>query len=145
MFCLLNGQTPVSTVEVCLMISKIVATVLVCVLVQSNLLAETQPQAQTVTKMQQVLHKAQEKNKAVKVSLLKKKDGQHKFTGRVVTISDTDFAINDQKSGQTMSIRYEDVQQVSQSGMSTGTIVAIVAVVAGGIILGVIFHELGKD
>jgi hypothetical protein len=124
---------------------KAVATVLVCVLVHSNLFAETQSQAQTVTKVQQVLHKAQEKNKAVKVSLLKKKDGQHRFTGRVVTISDTDFAISDQKSGQTMSIRYEDVQQVSQAGMSTGAIIAIVALVAGGIILGVIFHELGKD
>jgi ABC-type antimicrobial peptide transport system permease subunit len=127
------------------MFLKAVATVLMCVLVHSNLIAETQPQAQTVTKVQQVLHKAQEKNKAVKVSLLKKKDGQHKFTGRVDTISDTDFAIRDQKSGQTTSIRYDEVQQVSQAGMSTGAIIAIVALVAGGIILGVIFHELGKD
>jgi len=127
------------------MIVKAVTTVLVCVLVHSNLFAETQSQAPTVTKMQQVLHKAQEKNKAVKVALRKKKDGQHKFTGRVVTISDTDFAISDQKSGQTMSIRYEDVQQVTQTGMSTGKIIAIVGVVAGGIILGLIFHELGKD
>jgi hypothetical protein len=128
------------------MMFKTVATVLVCVVAHSNLIAETQSQAQTVAKVQQVLHKAHEKNKAVKVSLLKKKGGPHKFTGRVVTISDTDFAISDQKSGQTMSIRYEDVQQVSQAGMSTGTIITIGAVVAGGlIVLGVILHELGKD
>ena len=134
-----------STVEVCSRIFKAVATVLVCVLVHSNLFAETQSQAETLTKMQQVLHKAQKKSKPVEITLRKEIDNQRKFTGRVVDISDAGFAIADQKSGKTTNFRYEDVQQVSQTGVSKGTIIAVAALVAGGIILGVIFHELGKD
>jgi len=45
-----------------------------------------------------------------------------------------------------MTFKSEDVQQVGQTGVSTGTIIAIAALVAGGlIILGVIYHEMGKD
>jgi ribosome maturation factor RimP len=71
--------------------------------------------------MQQVLHKAQDRNKTVKVTLRKKVDNQRKFAGRVLDISDAGFAITDQKSGKTMNFKYEEVQQVGQTGMSTGT------------------------
>jgi Na+-transporting NADH:ubiquinone oxidoreductase subunit NqrC len=130
------------------MISKTIAVVLVCVLLHTSVAAEdqSQSQTQTVDKMQQVLHKAQERNKPVKVTLRKKIDNQRKFTGRVVEISDAEFAIADQKSGKAMTFKYDDVQQVGQTGMSTGTIITIGALVAGGlIILGVIYHEVGKD
>ena len=95
--------------------------------------------------MQQVLQKAREGNKAVKITLRKKIEDQRKFTGRVVETSDTGFAIADHKSGNTRTFNYEGVQQVSQSGLSTGTIIVITALVADGlIILGVILHELGR-
>jgi len=84
------------------MISKTISTVLVCVLLHSLVLGENEPppQTQTVAKMQQVLHKAQERNKAVKITLRKKIDHQRKFAGRVVEISGAGFAIADQKSGK---------------------------------------------
>jgi hypothetical protein len=45
-----------------------------------------------------------------------------------------------------MNFAYEDVQQIGQTGVSKGTIIAVSALVAGGLItLGVIYHELGKD
>jgi len=96
--------------------------------------------------MQQVLHKAQEKDKAVKITLRKKMDNQRKFMGKVKEITDVGFSIVEQKTGKTMSFAYQDVQQVGQAGVSKGTIIAVAALVAGGlIILGVIFHEMGKD
>src|SRR5262249_50328038 len=56
------------------MIFKTIAAVLVCVLLHNSVAAEDQPQSQTQTvdKMQQVLHKAQDKDKAVKITLRKK-------------------------------------------------------------------------
>ena len=130
------------------MIFKTIAAVLVCVLVHNSVAAEVQPQppTQTVDKMQQVLHKAQDKDKAVKITLRKKVDNQRKVTGRVREITDTGFSIVDQKTGKTMSFAYQDVQQDGQTGVSKGTIIAVAALVAGGlIILEVIFHEMGKD
>jgi|SRR5215470_317109 len=130
------------------MISKTISAVLVCVLLHCNVVAqnESQPHTQTVAKVQQAIQKARERDKAVKITLQKKIENQRKFTGRVVEISDAGFAIADQKSGNTRTFKYGDVQQVSQTGVSKGTIITIGAVVAAGlIILGVILHELGQD
>ena len=117
------------------MVSRIVSVVLVLVLLHGSLVGQTQPQSpgQTPAMMQQVLRKAQEKDKAVKVTLKQKIDNQRKFSGKVSEISDTSFTIPDQKTGKAMKLAYEDVQQVNQKGMATGAKVAI----AVGVIIGV--------
>jgi|SRR5215470_7688221 len=130
------------------MISKTIAAVLVCVLLHNGVATEDQPQSQTqtVVKMQQALHKAHEKDKAVKITLRKKMDNQRKFMGKVQEITDAGFSIVEQKTGKTMSFAYQDIQQVGQAGVSKGTIIAVVALVAGGlIILGILHYELGKS
>jgi len=130
------------------MISKTISAALVLALLHGSAVSETKPQPpkQSIAKMQQLLHKAQEKDKEVKITLVKKIDNYRKFTGKVMEISDRDFTIADQKTGKTMNFAYEDVQQIGQTGVSKGTIIAVSALVAGGlIILGVIYHELGKD
>jgi len=75
--------------------------------------------------MQQVLRKAQEKDKAVKVILNKKIDNQSALTGKVSEISDTGFTMTDQQTGKPMKLAYEDVRQVNQKGMSKGSKIAI--------------------
>jgi RimP-like protein len=125
------------------MFYKAVSVALVAVFLHGSMAAQDQPQspAQAVAQMQQVLHKAQEKNKAVKVTLKKKIDNQKKFSGKVSDISDTGFVITDQKTGTTKRLAYEDVRQVNQAGMSRGAkigigiavgiaVLAVVAVVA---------------
>lgn len=114
-----------------------ISLVLVAILVHSSIAAQDQPQSppQAVAKMQQVLHKAQEKDKAVKVILNKKIDNQKKFSGKVSDISDTGFVLTDQKTGATKQLAYADVQQVNQKGMSKGSKVAIgIAVGAAALI-----------
>jgi len=132
----------------CRMISKTISVVLVLILLHGGVVSETQqqPPTQNIAKMQEVLHKAQNKDKAVKITLLKKINKQRKFTGKVMEISDAGFSIADQKTGKTTNFAYQDVHQVGQTGVSKGTIIAVAALTAGGlIILGLIYHELGKD
>jgi Flp pilus assembly protein TadB len=119
------------------MFYRAISLVLVAVLVHGSTAAQDQPQSppQTVAKMQQVLHKAQEKDKAVKVTLKKKIDNQKKFSGKVSDISDTGFVVTDQKTGTTKTLAFEDVQQVNQKGMSKGTKIALG--VAGGVVVAV--------
>jgi hypothetical protein len=119
------------------MFYRAISLVLVAVLVHGSIAAQDQPQSppQTVAKMQQGLHKAQEKDKAVKVTLKKKIDNQKKFSGKVSDISDTGFVVTDQKTGTTKTLAFEDVQQVNQKGMSKGTKIALG--VAGGVVVAV--------
>jgi hypothetical protein len=72
------------------MFSKVIAVVLVAVLVHGSIAAQDQPQSpqQTVAKMQQVLHKAQEKDKAVKVILNKKIEPPHPCLVPTLTLAD---------------------------------------------------------
>ena len=125
------------------MFYKAVSVALVAVLLHGSIAAQDQAQSllQTVAKMQQVLHKAQEKDKAVKVTLNKKIDKHKKLSGKVSDISDTGFVVTDQKTGKIQKLAYEDVQQVNQAEMSRGAkigigiavgiaVLAVVAVVA---------------
>ena len=107
------------------MVFKAISLALVAALLHGSIAAQDQPQSpqQTVAKMQQVLHKAQEKDKAVKVILNKKIDNQKKFSGKVSDISDTGFTLTDYKTGTTKKLAYEDVQRVNQKGMSKGKII----------------------
>lgn len=109
------------------MFYRAISLVLVAGLVHGSIAAQDQPQspAQTVAKMQQVLRKAREKDKAVKVTLRKTIDNQRQFSGKVSEISETGFVLTDQKTPTTKKFAYEDVQQVKQKGMSTGAKIAI--------------------
>jgi len=123
------------------MLSRVVSLAFIVVLLHTSIAAQALPQstAQTLAKMQEVLHKAQDRDKAVKVTLREKIDNQRKFNGRVSEISDTSFTLNDQKTGKTMKFSYADVQQISQKGMSKGAKIAIgvvAGIVVGAIIVG---------
>jgi hypothetical protein len=85
------------------MLSKVIPAALVTVLLHGSLVAQAQPQSpvQTPAEMQQVLRRADQKDKVVKVTLEKKKiDNQRKFTGKVSAFSDTGFTVTDQKTGK---------------------------------------------
>jgi hypothetical protein len=117
------------------MFYKAISVVLAAVLLHGSIAAQDQPQSppQTVAKMQQVLHNAQEKDKAVKVTLNKKIDNQKKISGKVSEISDTGFVVTDQKTGATRNLTYADVREVHQKGMSKGWTIALI-VIAGVIV-----------
>ena len=117
------------------MFYRAISLVLVAVLVHGSIAAQDQTQSppQTVAKMQQVLRKAQEKDKAVKVILNKKLDNQKKFSGKVSDISDTGFTLTDQKIGTTKTLAYADVREVHQKGLSKGAKIALGVV--GGVVV----------
>ena len=109
------------------MFYRAISLVLVAGLLHSSIAAQTlSSPTQGVAKMQQVLHKAQEKGKVVKVILNKEIDQQKKFSGQVSEISETDFVIIDPKTGKAMTLAYEDVKKVRQKGTPKGAKVAIV-------------------
>ena len=115
------------------MLYKAISLVLVAVLLHSSIAAQDQTQSpqQTAAKMQQVLHKAQEKDKAVKVILNKKIDNRKKFSGKVSEISDTGFVVTDEKTGSTKTLAYADVREVHPKGMSRGEKITTGVAIAG--------------
>ena len=122
------------------MLYKAISLALVAVLLHGSIAAQDQPQSppQTVAKMQQVLHKAQEKDKAVKVILNKKIDKQKKFSGKVSDISDTGFVVTDQKTGKPMKLAYADVRKVEE-GWSKKDKTIVIVVVVGVVLLVLLF------
>jgi len=117
------------------MFYRTISLVLVAILLHGSSAAQdkTQSPPQTVAKMQQILHKAQEKDKAVKVTLITKIENRTKFSGKVSEISDAGFVVADQKTGATRKLAYADVREVHQKGMSKGWTIALV-VIAGVIV-----------
>jgi len=122
------------------MFYRAISLVIVAVLVHGSIAAQDQPQPppQTVAKMQQVLHKAQEKDKGVKVILNKKIDKQKKFSGKVSDISDTGFVVTDQKTGKPMKLAYADVREV-EKGWSKKDVTIAIVVGAGVVLLVLLF------
>ncbi len=122
------------------MLSKVISVVLAIALLHGSIAAQDQPQTtqQTISKIQHVLRKAQERNKAVKVTLNKKINNRNKVSGKVGGISDTGFGVDDEKTGIATTLAYSDVREISQKGLTTatqivivaGVVVAIVAVIA---------------
>jgi hypothetical protein len=127
---------------------KTIASLLIAVLLHGSLAAQVPAQSpvQSTARMQQVLRKAQENDKAVKVILNKKIDNEKKFSGKATHISDTGFVVTDRKTGKTQKLDYADVREVHQKGWSTGATIAVV-VIAGVVIAVVIgaytFTHLG--
>jgi Skp family chaperone for outer membrane proteins len=108
------------------MISKVISVLVLAALLHSSIAAQAASSpAQSVANMQQVLRKAQDKAKAVTVTLNRKADKKAKLTGKVSDVSNTSFTITDRHTGNRMTLAYEDVQQVKQKGMSRGAKVAI--------------------
>jgi RimP C-terminal SH3 domain len=108
------------------MISKIISLLLTAVLLHSSIAAQTSSSpAQSPARMQQVLRIAQEKGKAVTVTLYSKVGNKTKLTGKVSEVSDTSFTVTDRQTGNRMTVAFEDVQQVKQKGMTTGAKVAL--------------------
>ena len=119
------------------MIFKMISVVLVASLLLSSMVAQDPAQSplRTVIRMQQILRKAQEKNKAVKITLNKKIENQLNFSGKVGEISDSDFTLSDQKTGKTMQIAYADTKEIRQKGMSkTAKILIVSGIVVGTVI-----------
>ncbi len=108
------------------MISKMISVILVAALPYGSLAAQTSSNpSQGVAQMQHVLHKAQEKNKAVSVTLSKKIDNHTKVIGKVSEVTDTGFTLTEQRTGSPMRLAYDDVRQVKQKGMSKGAKIAM--------------------
>ena len=109
------------------MLRKAISLALAVALLQGSIAAQDQLQSptQSVAKMQKVLRKAQEKNKAATVVLMKKIDSRKTLSGNVSDISDTGFVVTDQKTGATSQLLYADVREVHQKGMKKGEIIAI--------------------
>jgi hypothetical protein len=123
------------------MFYRAISLVLVAVLVHGSIAAQDQSQSppQTVAKMQEVLRKAQERDKAVRVTIKKTIDNREKFSGKVSDISDTGFVVTDGKSGTTKKLAYGDVQQVKQKGLSKGAKILIVSLIVVGAVIGIGF------
>jgi RimP C-terminal SH3 domain len=120
------------------MLYKAMSLALVAALLHGSLAAQDQklqPPRQTVAQMQQLLRQAQEKDKAVKVTLNNKIDNQKKFSGTVTDISDTGFTLSDQKTGKTMKFAYSEVKEVNRKGMTRGDKIATGVAIAGTFVL----------
>jgi hypothetical protein len=115
---------------------------MVAVLLHGTIAAQEQPQSsrQTVAKMQQVLRKAYERDKAVSVTLNKKIENRLRFTGKVSDISDAGFVVTE-KTRTSTKLVYEDVQEIHQRGFSKVTEIAIGVGILAAVVL-VIFAAM---
>lgn len=113
------------------MLHRAISLALVAVLLHGSVAAQAEPQSPppTVAKMQQVLHKAQDKDKAVNITLARKIDNQAKLHGKVNEVSDTGFAVTDQKTGKITKLTYRDVQEITQRVSHWKLALVVVAVV----------------
>ena len=120
------------------MLYKAIALGLAAVFLNASIAAQNQPQSpsQSVANMQQVLNKAREKDKVVKVILNKKIDNQTKFSGKVIEISDSGFVVTNEKTRAAQRLAYEDVRQVKRQGLSKAAKILIVSGVVVGTVVG---------
>jgi hypothetical protein len=108
------------------MISKSISVLVISVVLHSSLAAQTlSSPAQDVPMMQQVLRAAQERGEAVTVTLSRKVDNKTKLTGKVSDVSDSSFTLTTQRTGNPMTLAYNDVRQVKKGGMSKGAKIAV--------------------
>lgn len=124
------------------MFYRAISLLLTAFLVHGSVAAQDQPQPprQTVAQMQQVLHRAQDKEKTVKVTLKTKIDNQKKFSGKVSEVSDSGFVLTNQKSGKVQKLAYEEIEQAKQAGMSKGAKIALG--VTGGFVVAVVIFAI---
>jgi len=122
------------------MISKIVSVLLIGLVLHGSIAAQTlSSPTQDVAQMQQVLRRAQERGKAVTVTLSRKVDNTTKLTGTVSEVSDTSFTLANRQTGNSTTLAFEDVLQVKQKGMSKGKKIALGVGIGVGIFFAVGF------
>jgi hypothetical protein len=120
------------------MISKMISLLLIGVVLQGSIAGQTSlSPTQNIAEMQQVLRAAQERGKAVTLTLIRRVDNKTKLTGKVSDVSDTSFTLTNQRTGNPMTLAYEDVQQVKQKGMSKGAKIAVGVGIGAAIFVGV--------
>jgi hypothetical protein len=119
------------------MLLKITSLVLVVMLAHESIAAQSVlPSGAPQQKVQQVLQKAQIRDKEVKVTLLKTIEGRSKIQGTVSKVSESDFTLVEHKTGTLTTIAYADVLAIKQAGMSKAAKVGIgVGVAVGALIL----------
>ncbi len=112
------------------MLYSMIAVALVSVLLHGSLVGQTEQHAlQSPAKMQEIVRTAQEKDKSVKVTFLKKVDNQKKLAGRVSEVSHAGFTLTDLKTGKATKLEYQDVKEVRQKGWSKGEKIALPIVI----------------
>ena len=76
---------------------------------------------------------------------IKLKSGK-KIKGYVSETKADSFVVTDNKTGATTEVRYYDVKQAKGKNRSTGATaaIAIAGVIGGVLLIGLIFHQLGK-
>jgi len=107
--------------------------------------AQEQPLAQTINEMKQVVQKALDKDKPVKVKLKEKLSGKTKLTGRVSEVSDAGFVLIDEKTRATTKLTYDGLKEVRPKGLSTGVKIALGVGVPAAIMLGVLYAIASRD
>ncbi len=127
------------------MLREAISLALVAALLQGSIAAqdELQSPTQSVARMHEVLRKAQESHKAVRVVLMKKINGRKTLSGYVRDISDTGFVVIDSKTDATSQLLFVDVQEVHRKGLKKGEIIAI-GVVTFVVIIVVYLTATGK-
>ena len=119
------------------MICRMISTMVVLALLHGSIVAQDQDafQRQSTAKMQRILHKAQQRGKAVFVTL----NNGSRVTGKIDNISDEGFAVIEQKTGTTTSCAYSDVREVRQKGLSKAAEIVVGLGVAFGALVGIFY------
>lgn len=129
------------------MVAQGISIILVLALLHGSIAAQdlNQPSRQTVPKMQQVLRKAKDRDREVKVILNRKVESRKKFSGKVSEISESDFVITDQKTGASTQLAYADVKEIYRKGWSNGSMIGIA--VLAGVVIAVLYiaYRLSPD
>ena len=107
--------------------------------------AQEQPWVQTVKEMKQVVHKAIDNDKSVKVKLKERRSGQTTLTGRVSEASDAGFILSDEKTNRASTLRYDELKEVKVKGWSTGSKIAVGAVVAAAVIVLAVIYKIASS
>lgn len=130
------------------MLLKFISLVLISVLATSFSIpaqAQEQPPAQTINEMKQVVQKALDKDKSVKVKLKERLSGKTKLTGRISEVSDAGFVLTDEKTKATTKLTYDGLKEIKLKGLSTGVKIALGVGVPAAIVLGVLYAIASRD
>jgi hypothetical protein len=130
------------------MLPKFISLVLISVLATSFSIpaqAQEQPPAQTINEMKQVVQRALDKDKSVKVKLKERLSVKTKLTGRISEVSDAGFVLTDEKTKATTKLTYDGLKEIKPKGLSTGVKIALGVGVPAAIVLGVLYAIASRD
>jgi hypothetical protein len=107
--------------------------------------AQEQPWVQTIKEMKQVVQKALDKEKSVRVKLKKRQSGKTTLTGRVSEVSEAGFTLTDEKTNTTSTLTYDELKEVKVTGLSTGSKIAIGVVLASAVIVLAVIYKIASS